>query len=77
MTVTNTQTGAGVKGQVTCTGKLGGKPPPTSRRSSTASGKSSCSWQLPSTAKGKHFTGAITVTYKGATISRAFSTSVV
>jgi hypothetical protein len=76
MTVTNTQTGKGVKGQVSCTGRLGGKPSPTSHRSSTASGKSSCSWQLPTTAHGKRFTGAIAATYRGAKISRTFSAKV-
>jgi PKD repeat protein len=76
MTVTNITTGKGVKGQVICTGKLAGKPLPTSHRSPSASGKASCSWQLPKTARGKHLTGSITESYKGVKVSRSFSATV-
>jgi hypothetical protein len=38
---------------------------------------SALAWQLPKTAHGKHFTGTIADTYKGAKISRSFSVTVV
>jgi PKD repeat protein len=75
-TVKNAKTGKGVKGQVSCTGKLNGKPLPATHHSSSTNGNATCSWQLPKTAHGKRFTGTITDTYKGAKISRAFSVTV-
>ena len=75
-TVKNTKTGHTVKGQVSCTGKLNGKPLAATRQSSRTNGQASCSWQLPKTAHGKHFTGTITATYKGAKISRSFAVTV-
>jgi len=77
MTVKNAKTGKGVKGQVSCTGKLAGKSLPASHHASSAGGKASCSWQLPKTAHGKLFTGSIGESYKGAKVSRSFSAKVV
>jgi hypothetical protein len=77
ITVTNANTGKGVKGRVFCTGKLAGKPLPASRHSSTTSGKTSCTWQLPKTAHGKHFTGTIALTYKNVKVTRSFSAKAV
>ena len=76
-TVKNAKTGKGVKGQVSCTGKLNGKPLLATHHSSSTSGGASCSWQLPKTAHAKHFTGTMTDTYKRAKISRSFSVVVV
>jgi PKD repeat protein len=76
-TVKNAKTGKGVKGQVSCTGKLNGKALPASHRSSSTGGQASCSWQLPKTAHGRRFTVTITDTYKGAKVSRSFSVKVV
>ena len=67
-TVQNSTTGHTIKGQVACTGKLNGRPLRATHRSSRTNGKTSCTWQLPKTAHGKHFTGTITATYKGARI---------
>jgi hypothetical protein len=75
-TVKNSKTGHTVKGQVACTGKLSGKPLRATHHSSKTNGKTSCTWQLPKTAHGKHFTGTITDTYNGARISRSFSVKV-
>ncbi len=73
MTVTNAATGKGVKGQLVCTGKLAGKPLRATRKSSTARGKATCTWQLPETATGETFRGSITIRYRKAKISRSFS----
>jgi hypothetical protein len=53
-----------------------GKPLRATHHSSKTNGKTSCTWQLPKTAHGKHFTGTITDTYKGAKISRSFSVKI-
>ena len=76
-TVKNSRTGNSVKGQVSCTGKLNGKPLAAAHRSSRTNGKTSCSWQLPKTAHGKRFTGTITATYRGVKVSRSFAVKVV
>jgi len=76
-TVKNSRTGRTVKGQVSCTGKLNGKPLATAHRSSRTNGKTSCSWQLPKTAHGQRFTGTIAATYKGVKVSRSFAVKVV
>ena len=75
-TVKNARTGHTIKGQVACTGKLNGKPLPATHHSSRTNGRTSCTWQLPKTAHGKHFTGTITDTYKAAKISRSFTVKI-
>jgi lysophospholipase L1-like esterase len=76
MLVTNTRTGAGVKGQITCQGKLAGKSLRVSSHSSSSNGRSSCTWKLPVTGHNKQFQGTITSSFGGSAISRAFSTRV-
>jgi trimeric autotransporter adhesin len=76
MTVKDAKTGKGVKGQVSCTGKLAGTSLPASSRSSATNGKASCTWKLPKTAHGKQFTGSIAESYKGVKVSRSFSVKV-
>ncbi|MDX6410133.1 MAG: GDSL-like Lipase/Acylhydrolase family [Gaiellaceae bacterium] len=76
MLVTNADTRTAVKGQVACQGKLFGKSIGARSHSSSSSGRSSCTWQLPATAHNKQFKGSITVRFQGAKISRAFSTKV-
>jgi hypothetical protein len=71
-----TNNGKGVKGTVSCTAKLGGKPLAGAHHTSTAAGKATCSWRLPGSAHGKSLTGTIKETYKGKTITRSFSTKV-
>ena len=71
-----TNNGRGVKGAVTCTAKLGGKPLSGAHHTSTAAGKATCSWRLPGSAHGKSLTGTIKETYKGKHVSRSFSTKV-
>jgi len=76
MLVTNADTGKEVKGQVTCQGRLSGKSLGARSHSSSSSGRSSCTWQMPATAHNKQFKGSITVRYQGSQISRSFSTKV-
>jgi PKD repeat protein len=77
MTVKDARTGKGIKGQVSCTGKLAGKPLGASHHSSSTNGQASCTWQLPKSADGKQFTGSIAESYKGVKVSRSFSAKVV
>jgi lysophospholipase L1-like esterase len=76
MLVTNADTGKEVKGQVSCQGKLSGKPLRARSHSSSSSGRSSCTWQMPAAAHNKQFKGSITVRFQGADVSRSFSTKV-
>lgn len=76
MIVTNADTGAKVKGRVTCPGRLSGKSLRAKRHSSSSAGRSTCTWQLPVTARGKPFKGSITSRFRGARVSRSFSTRV-
>jgi lysophospholipase L1-like esterase len=76
MFVTNADTGKGVKGQVTCQGKLSSKSLRAMRHSSLSSGRSSCSWQMPAAAHNKQFKGSITLRFQGSKVSRSFSTKV-
>jgi hypothetical protein len=76
MLVTNADTGNGVEGQVTCQGKLSGKSLRARSHSSSSSGASSCTWQMPAAAHDKQFTGSITVRIQGSEVSRSFSTNV-
>lgn len=68
--------GEPVRGSVSCSGRLAGRALRASRHSSAASGKASCTWNLPPGANGKRFTGSIAETYKGSKVSRSFSTTV-
>jgi lysophospholipase L1-like esterase len=76
MLVTNAATGKGVKGQLTCRGKLSGKSLRARSHSSSSSGRSSCTWKLPIAAHSKQFKGSITSRFRGAKVSRSFSTKV-
>jgi lysophospholipase L1-like esterase len=76
MVVTDADTGKGVKGQVTCAGKLAGKSLRAKSQSSSGSGRSSCTWQMPATAHRKQFKGSITSSFQGSKVSRSFSTKV-
>jgi outer membrane protein assembly factor BamB len=68
--------GEPVRGSVRCTGKLAGRALRAARHASDASGKASCTWNIPAGARGKHFSGSITETYKGSKVSRVFSANV-
>jgi PKD repeat protein len=75
--VRNAKTGKGVRGSLSCTARLAGKSLRASGHSSTAAGKSSCSWKLPASARGKRFAGTIVGTYLGGLrVSRAFAVTV-
>lgn len=76
MLVTNANTGAKVRGQVTCRGKLSGKALRARIHSSSNSGRSTCTWQLPAAAHNKRLRGSITSRFQGARVSRSFSTKV-
>ncbi len=76
MVATNPATGKGVKGQVVCLGKLSGKSLRAIRHSSSSSGRSSCTWQMPATAHNKQFKGSITLRFGGSEVTRSFSTNV-
>ena len=76
MLVTNADTGHGAKGQVTCRGTLSGTSLRARSHSSSSSGRSSCTWQIPAAARNKRFTGSITFRLQGSEVSRSFSTRV-
>jgi lysophospholipase L1-like esterase len=68
--------GMGVKGQVTCQGKLSGKSLRARSHSSSSSGKSSCTWRMPVAGHNKQFKASTTSSFQGSEISRSFSTKV-
>jgi PKD repeat protein len=68
--------GKGVKGSLSCSGKLNGKPLGASHHSTSSSGAASCTWSLPRSASGERFAGSISESYKGAKVSRSFSLKV-
>jgi hypothetical protein len=70
---TESDTGGPVdQGAVTCTARVAGKllKPRSSR---LVNGIAVCAWTAPKTAKGKRVVGSITLTAKGAKISRSFT----
>ena len=75
-TVTNKATGKGVKGSVTCTAKLAGKPFGFLRRGANLAGQAVCAWRLPRKSSGETLVGTISETFKGVRTSRSFSTKV-
>src|SRR6185437_2870854 len=76
-TVKNKLTGKGIRGSLSCKAKLAGKSLGTTKRSTSSSGKATCKWKLPKSAKkGDTFAGTISETYKGVKTSRSFSTKV-
>jgi lysophospholipase L1-like esterase len=76
MLVTNARTGKAVRGRVSCQGTLSGKPLRARSHSSSSSGRSSCTWQLPAASHNKRFKGSITSRFQGAKVLRSFSTTV-
>jgi hypothetical protein len=76
MVVTDAATKKGVKGQLACQAKLGTGPLAAGKHSIVASGRASCTWRLPASAKRKRFTGALTVTFAGAKATRSFAVTV-
>jgi hypothetical protein len=75
-TVKNASTGMGVKGKVTCTGSIAGKPLHATRAADTSSGLASCTWKLPQTSRGKRFHGSIRIGYRSSTLTRTFSVAI-
>lgn len=71
-----TNNGTGVKGTVSCSAKLGGKPLGGAHHTSSVTGKATCSWKLPQSAHGKALTGSIGESYQGKSVKRSFSTKV-
>jgi hypothetical protein len=57
--------------KVACTGTLAGKK--LSGKSSAATGKASCRYATPKSAKGKSLAGSMAITAKGKTITKRFS----
>lgn len=76
MVVTDAATKKGVKGELACQAKLSGRPLVANRRSVVSSGRASCTWRLPVTAKKKRLTGSLTVTFAGAKATRSFAVAV-
>jgi lysophospholipase L1-like esterase len=76
MLVTNAGTGKGVKGRIACQATLSGKLLRARSHSSSNSGRSSCTWQLPAAAHNKRFKGSITSRFQGAKVLRSFTTTV-
>jgi hypothetical protein len=59
---------------VTCTARIGTKRIPGTH--TLANGVASCVWKLPKTAKGKTLRGTITVSLRGATLTKSFAARV-
>jgi GDSL-like Lipase/Acylhydrolase family len=74
--VTNAGTSKPIKSQVTCQGTLSGRSVSARSHSSSSSGRSSCTWQIPSAAHNMQFRGTITSRFRGSKVSRSFSTKV-
>ena len=68
--------GKAVKGSLSCSAKLNGKPLGASHRSTSSSGSASCTWSVPRSSSGERLAGSISESYKGATVSRSFSVKV-
>jgi PKD repeat protein len=68
--------GKGVKGSLSCSAKLNGKPLAASHHSTSSSGAASCAWNLPGSSRGERLAGSISESYKGAKASRSFSVKV-
>jgi hypothetical protein len=76
MVVTDAATKKGLKGQLTCQAKLSGKTLAPSKRSLASSGKASCTWRVPASAKKKKLAGSLVFTFAGAKATRSFSVTV-
>jgi hypothetical protein len=63
------------KGTVGCHATLGGRPF-ADEGQGVLNGLAICAWKLPKAAKGKRFSGTVTVTVQGATVTRNFSVRV-
>ena len=63
-------------GTLTCSAKVAGRALRASARTAPRNGVAACSWLLPKASKGKTITGQVAVAYKGARVSRAFSTDI-
>jgi hypothetical protein len=68
--------GKGVKGSVSCSAKLNGKPFGASHHSVSRGAVAICTWSLPRSASGERLTGSISERYRGAKASRSFSLNV-
>lgn len=76
MQVSANRTNALTQGvQVSCNAKAAGRTL-TPKSSTFAASTARCGWVLPAAAKGKSVTGSVTVTYRGATVTRSFSVHV-
>jgi hypothetical protein len=71
MGVVRTDTGAVVRGTITCRATLAGKI--LVGRFYTRGGTANCSWLVPKTARGKALRGTMTVAWQGRRVARAFS----
>ena len=68
--------GRGVRGSLACSAKLDGKPLAASHRSTSASGRASCTWNLPRSSSGKRLRGSIAETSRGKKVSRSFAVTI-
>ncbi|HXR11083.1 MAG TPA: hypothetical protein VN770_02205 [Gaiellaceae bacterium] len=76
LAATENDTGGPVTGgTVACRATAGGKTVPVTSHAE-ANGVGTCVWKVPKTAKGKKLTGTVTVTVRGATVSKSFSVRV-
>jgi hypothetical protein len=74
--MTVTEAGKPVKPQVACAATLAGHPLQASGHSASITGKATCLWQLPRTARGKRLRGSIRASYLGSKVTRSFSVEV-
>ena len=72
MGVVRTDTGAVVRGSITCRATLAGKPL-VGKAFYTPGGTANCNWLIPKTAKGKALRGSMTVVWQGRRVARTFS----
>jgi len=68
--------GKAVKGSLSCSASVNGKPLGASRHSVSSSGLAACTWNLPRSSAGAKLAGSISESYKGAKVSRSFSRTV-
>jgi len=76
LAATENDTGAPIDGgTVACRASVGGRALAATRHSVT-NGVATCVWRVPKNAHGKRLTGTVTVTVRGATAAKSFSSKI-
>jgi hypothetical protein len=75
LAVIRSDTGAAVRaGRVTCAASVAGRR--IAGRGRFVGNEARCTWQVPSSARGRRITGSITVVFEGRRVSRSFAATV-